>query len=248
MHSSKAAFALSVRPIKSALFAGFVAILMISGCASTDISRHEVHFKKKLPRPNHIWVYEFAATDEDVPSHSDLSAHQSQHTTTQTAHQIEVGRKVGALIADQLIASIREMGLPAIRGQSGTTPTINDLVLHGYLLSVVEGDEEERVLIGFGSGASVLKVAMEGFQMTPEGLRRVGSGTSDASGSQTPGGAAGVAALVATGNPAGFIVGTGVKIYGEQTGSSKIEGRVEQTVEEIAEIFEARCREQGWID
>lgn len=57
----------------------------------------------------------------------------------------------------------------------------------------------------------------------------------------------GVAALAATGNPAGLIIGTGMQMYGETTGGSKIEGRAEDMVTEIANILKVKFREQGWI-
>ena len=62
------------------------------------------------------------------------------------------------------------MGMFAVRASSGTTPRINDLVVRGYILSVDEGSATKRVAIGFGSGASELKAAAEGFQMTAQGL------------------------------------------------------------------------------
>ncbi len=83
--------------------------------------------------------------------------------------------------------------------------------------------------------------------MTAHGLRKLGSGTTDSGGSKSPGGVVGLAALVAKGNPAELIVETGVKVYGEKTGSSKVEGRAKQTAEEIAEVLKKRFQEQGWI-
>jgi hypothetical protein len=47
----------------------------------------------------------------------------------------------------------------------------------------------------------------------------------DSVGNQTPGAAVGVAGLIATGNPAGLIVSSGMKLYGERSGSSTLEGR-----------------------
>ena len=84
--------------------------------------------------------------------------------------------------------------------------------------------------------------------MTAQGLRKLGSGTSDSGGDKVPRGAVGLAVLLAKGNPAGLIIQTGVKVYSEKTGSSKVEGRAKQTAEEIAEILKKRFQEQGWID
>jgi hypothetical protein len=83
--------------------------------------------------------------------------------------------------------------------------------------------------------------------MTAQGLRKVGSGTLDSGGSKTPGGAVGLAGLIATGNPAGLIISTGMKVYGEKSGSAKIEGRAEAAAKEIAEVLKKRFQEQGWI-
>ena len=38
-----------------------------------------------------------------------------------------------------------------------------------------------------------------------------------------------------------------MKGYGELSGSSRVEGRIEQIVTEIAKQMEPRFRDQGWI-
>jgi hypothetical protein len=230
--------------IVSCLFA----LLVIAGCASTTVTERHEYRGGKIPRPAHIWVYDFAATPAEIPADSALAAKPVEHPTPQTPEQIETGRQVGALIATQLVEEIRGMGLPAVRGSSGAKLEINDLVIRGYLLSIDEGDATKRVAVGFGSGASALTVAAEGFQVTAQGLRKLGSGKLDATGGKTPGGAVGVAALVVTGNPVGLIVGGGAKAYGEYSGSSKIEGRAKATAKEIADRIRPKFQEQGWIN
>jgi hypothetical protein len=37
-------------------------------------------------------------------------------------------------------------------------------------------------------------------------------------------------------------------VYGEESGSSKLEGRAKQTAKEIAEALKQRFQEQGWIN
>jgi hypothetical protein len=140
------------------------------------------------------------------------------------------------------------MGLPAAAVPIGTPPQVGDIVIKGYLLSVRAGSAAERLAIGFGSGASELKTAVEGFQMTPQGLRKLGAGTVDAGGSKSPGAAVGVAGLIATGNPAGLIVSTGMKVYGEESGSSTLEGRAKATAKEIADQIRPRFQQHGWIE
>jgi len=233
----------SIATIISCLFA----MVVVAGCASTKVSDREQLVTGKLPRPNNILVYDFAATAADVPAESALAGQPDLDTTPQTAEQIAEGRKLGAQISSELVEQIRAMGMPAERASTGTKPQINDVVIRGYLLSIDEGSATKRVAIGFGSGASELKTAVEGFQMTAQGLRKLGSGTVEAGGSKGPGGAVGVVGLAATGNPAGLIISTGMKAYGEYSGSAKVEGRAKQTAKEIADVLKQRFQEQGWI-
>ena len=229
--------------IVSCLFA----LIAVAGCASAEVTERQEYKGGKIPRPNHIWVYDFAATPAEVPASSALAGKPVDHPTPQTPEEIATGRQVGEQIAAQLVEEFRGMGMPAARGSSGTKPEINDLVFRGYLLSIDEGDATKRVAVGFGSGASHLSVAAEGFQMTAQGLRKLGGGKGQSGGGKTPGGAVGVAGMIATGNPVGLIVGGGVKAYGEYSGSAKIEGRAKETAKLIAETVKPKFQEQGWI-
>lgn len=224
------------------------ALLVLAGCASTKVDDRDEVVTGQIPRPNTIWVHDFGATAGDVPVESALAGQYSEHSPPQTAEQIAMGRKVGAEIASQLVEEINTMGMSAERASPGARPQINDLVIRGYLLSVVKGDTDKRVLIGFSAGESELKVAAEGFEVTPHGLRKLGSGSTDATGAKTPGAAVGVLSLIATHNPAGLIISAGMKAYGEETGRSGIEGRVKATAKEIADVLKKRFQEEGWIE
>jgi Domain of unknown function (DUF4410) len=225
-----------------------MALLMTAGCASTKVTSRSEQVYGQLPRPDTIWVYDFAATPADVPDESSLAGQYSEHSTPQTDEEIATGRKLGVEIAAQLVEQIRAMGMPAARAMAGTTPQINDIVIRGYLISYNEGSAKKRFVVGFGSGASDVKVAAEGFQMTAQGLRKLGSGTTDAEGGKAPGADLGIVGLLATHNPAGLIISSGMKIYGEESGSSTVKGRAKQTAEEIADVLKKRFKEQGWID
>jgi hypothetical protein len=234
--------------IRSCIALCLIALLAIAGCASTKVtSRNELVYGK-LPRPNTIWVYDFAATPEDVPDESALAGQYSEHSTPQTDKEIATGRELGTEIAAQLVEQIRAMGMNAARAMAGTTPQINDLVIKGYLISYNAGSAAKRFMIGFGSGASDLKVAVEGFQMTAQGLRKLGSGSTAAEGAKTPGEDLGIVGLLATHNPAGLIISGGMHLYGEESGKATIQGRVKATVKEIADVLKERFQEQGWID
>jgi hypothetical protein len=224
-----------------------IAMVLIMGCASTKVADREQDVTGQLPRPANIWVYDFAATAADLPAESALAGQPDLDTTPQSAEQIAEGRKLGDEIANQLVQQINAMGMNAAKAWTGVTPQINDIVIRGYLLSIKEGEAAKRVIVGFGSGGSELRTAVEGFQMTSQGLRKLGSGTVESGSGKTPGMAVGVISLLATHNPAGLIVSSGMKVYGEESGKSTVEGRAKQTAKEIADVLKKRFEQQGWI-
>jgi hypothetical protein len=218
---------------------------LVSGCASTEVSQRETQVTGKLPRPDHILVYDFAATPEGVPDESALAGRVDAQPMT--AEELAEGRALGAEVARSLAAEIRAMGLPGVHASAETEPRIDDIVIHGYFSSIHEGSAAERMVVGFGAGASKLTTVVEGFEMTDHGLRKLGSGEVAAGGAKGPGAAVPAAVAIATANPIGLIVSSAVKAEGEVSGRSTVEGRARQTAKEIAEQLEPRFRQQGWI-
>jgi hypothetical protein len=106
------------------------------------------------------------------------------------------------------------MDLPAVRAAGQLAPAVNDIVLRGYSLSVDPGDATQRVMIGFGAGAAVLKTAVEGYRMTSAGLRRLGGGEVALGGGKVPGVLVPLAVSAGSGNPVELIVGGTVKAHG----------------------------------
>jgi len=139
------------------------------------------------------------------------------------------------------------MGLSATQAGSGASPRIGDGVIRGYLVSVEGGSTAQRFVIGFGAGTSEMDTVVEGYLMTAQGLRKLGSGTLTSSGDKTPGMVVPAAVAIATRNPLGLIVVGGAKIYGETSGRNALEGRAKATADEIAEQLKIRFEDRGWI-
>jgi hypothetical protein len=77
------------------------------------------------------------------------------------------------------------MGLPVVPATSQLAPRRGDIVRMDSCESVDAGSAITRVVLGFGSGASDLKTAVEGSLLTERGLRRLGSGAVDSGGGAT---------------------------------------------------------------
>ena len=232
--------------LRSALAWLFIAVV-VSSCASTSVSNRQYYQGEKLPRPGRILVYDFTANPAEVPANSAFASEHAVATIVPTAEQLEVTQRLGAEIARQVSAQLRDAGLPAVEAAGQPAPQVNDVVIRGYFISAEEGSAAKRMLVGFGSGSAELETAVEGFQMTPQGLRQLGSGQVGSAGNKTPGVILPLAVMAATANPIGLVVGGTVKLAGEATGASTIEGAARRTSDEISQQLIDAAGRQGWI-
>ena len=236
--------------INTSLFAFIIvaaSLIILFGCASTKTTEREIYVMDNISKPDRILVYDFGASPEDVPPGP---AHVGQYSTTgtaQTSEEIALGRQLGTQIAKDLVERIHDMGLRAEHASQQTRLQVNNILLWGYFLSVEKGSRDKRLAIGFRQGVAELKTAIEGFQVTAQGLRKLGAGTVDSSGNKTPGMAVPVAIAIATENPAGLIIGGTMKVAGEVSGRNTIEGKADQTAKEIAGVLQGRFKQLGWI-
>jgi hypothetical protein len=223
-----------------------LALAVVAGCASTEVTERQRYAGERLARPDRIIVHDFTADPAEVPRESAFAA-ELAGAPAPTAEQLEVGRKLGAQVAQELVADLQGMGLPAVRAAGQPPPRPDDIVLRGYFVSVDEGRAGRRVLVGFGSGAAELRTAVEGYQMTPQGLRPLGRGEIRTGGGKLPGMVLPAAVLAATASPIGLIVGGTAKATGELTGSETIEGAAKRTAKEVGAQLRTAAEAQGWI-
>ncbi len=222
------------------------ALVTLAACASTKVTGSRSYQGERLARPDRIIVHDFAATPADLPTWAAAAGRHAAPSTPQTAESIETGRKLGAQVAKNLVEEIREMGLPAVRA-AGQAPDVGDIVIIGYFESIDEGSALKRVAIGFGSGGTELVTQVEGYLMTDQGMRELGSREIDSGGGKTPGVMVPLAVTIATANPIGLIVGGAVKVSGEVTGRDTIEGSAKRTAKKIGDELRAAFQKQGWI-
>ncbi len=228
----------------------FFFLAIVNGCASTNVTQQTPMTAPGLPRPNQIWVYDFVAAPSDMSPDSSLAGQVGAPSIPPTPEELETGRKYGAMIAQQLVTDIQNMGMPAIEAGAGSSPQVGDGIIRGYIVSTEgggAGNMVKRMVIGFGAGTAEMDTVVEGYVVTPQGLRRLGSGTLSSSGNKTPGLVVPAAVAIATANPVGLIVVGGLKIYGAASGRTGLEGRAKSTADEIAVQLKMRFQDRGWI-
>ena len=106
-------------------------LLAVAGCASTQVTQQTPMSHHGLARPNRIWVYNFIANPADMPADSSIRGDVSAPSTPPTAEQLEEGRRLGTLIATDLVADINAMGLTALQAGPGSSPQAGDGVIRG---------------------------------------------------------------------------------------------------------------------
>ena len=222
-----------------------LALLLLGGCAKTTVTQEQYYQGPRLAKPARILVYDFAANASDLPAGYTMAV--AAPPADQSPDDLSLGRKLGALVAKDLVGELQKMGLPAVRAKGQLPPQLNDIAIVGYFVSVDSGSIAKRFAIGFGSGAPALATAVEVYVMSNQGLRRLGSAELDSTGSKGPGEALPLAVAVASGNPIGLIVSSAAKVEGEVSGRTTIEGSAERTAKEIAEKLKVGAQRQGWI-
>lgn len=126
-----------MKPLSRAA-ASLFALVVVAGCASTEVTERQRYQGAKLARPDRIIVHDFTANPADVPPESPFAA-QMAGAPTPTAKQLEIGGKLGAEVAKDLVADLQGMGLPAVSAAGQPPPRVDDIVLRGYFVSVDEG-------------------------------------------------------------------------------------------------------------
>jgi hypothetical protein len=233
--------------LRNRVASGFFAVTVLAGCATSQVTSRQEYEGARLPRPNQIWVYDFTANAADVPAGSALSRSPVASSTPPSAEESEAVRKLGAEVAKDLVAEIQAMGLPAQHATAQTRPRVGDYVLRGYFVTIDEGSEGKRIMLGFGSGAANLTTSVEGYQVTSQGLRLLGGEEVQSGGNKTPGLIVPIAVVAATANPIGLVLGGAAKAYGQVSGSDTIEGMGKRTAQTIGEQLRGAFQRQGWI-
>jgi len=188
-------------------------------------------------------VYDFAVDANDVvvdtfgPSFLDHKASTSERSVK--------GKAVAHELAEQLVTQLAERGITVKRATHSTPVPLHALVAKGQFVTINEGDEMERVVIGFGLGSEKIQVRVQVYQMTESGLRRISEVEGEAHGRKTPGvaGPAGIAG--ATGMVAGVVISGGMNIV------SEAKGPMAEAVKNLAKKFADRAvkgyKRQGWL-
>jgi hypothetical protein len=234
-------------PKKSLRFLIFALIpLFLVGCAGGS-AKPTSHYRgtEKLPTPPAAYIYDFAVHAEDVvvdtfgPDfvHSDEAS---------TGERLQEGRKVANALSEALVTNLAQSGITARRATATTHIPLNAIVVKGQFVSIKEGDETARVVVGFGAGAEKLEARVQVYQMREDGLRRISTSEGEAHGRKTPGVAGPAAVAVGAGMVAGVVVSTAMNLKSEAIDGS-MQTNVNNLADEFVKIAVKFYKRHGWL-
>ena len=218
-----------------------LALLFALGCATSSVKSSQNFTRGPLPRPPVLVIYDFATS----PNEALTQAYGSEFASPDAATN-ELARKTAQSLSKQLHQKLTENGIHARRASSGFVPTANAMVIKGEFLTVDEGSRLLRMTVGFGAGATHLRVRAHAYQAREWGLTRVAEAEVQAQGNRMPGMAVPVGVGAATGNAArSAVISGGMNVAQEVTGGlDKDAGRI---ADEIANRVKKFYQGQGWL-
>jgi hypothetical protein len=227
---------------------GLVAALAVLGCAPSDVNT-TFATTIQMPRPERVLIYDFAVSPDEVHLDRGVVGDVETYAKGEPRTTIErnVGHEVAKKLAQELAKKITAMGIPAQRAWGAPTSWGNFVVIEGQLLSIDQGNQAERVVIGLGAGRSDVEASAQLFAATPTGLQKLESFNTNMESGYMPGmaetmGAGAIGGHLAVAAVAGVVThGIGEKL------SADVDAEAKRTADALAKQLEPYFRSHGWL-
>jgi hypothetical protein len=220
-----------------------VALVLLAACAPTSVT--QTRRAGALPKPDTVLVRNFAVTASEVELDRGLGptiARDAQGELT-SDKIVELGHAASNALAQELVAELKDAGIPAVRSTGRVSLTPTTMVIAGKFLTIDEGNQTMRTLVGFGAGASEVRTRVQAWmdgQLVAEAETVAESG-------KKPGAAVTLGAGAAMGTAAtAAAVAAGTTAVSELMLTS-VEADAKRTARELADHIIRAYRERGWL-
>jgi Domain of unknown function (DUF4410) len=220
-----------------------IALFILGGCASAKVSQTK-STPGALPRPDMVVVFDFAVTSAEIKLDQGLmqKAMRDDSSRSLSTEENQVGHLVANKLADELVKELRKEGIAAVRPGSQLSPSRTTGFLTGQFVTIDQGNQTQRNMIGFGLGGTELRTRI---QLSQEGQLVAEAETSTKS-SLKPGmlvsaGAAGAAQSVVP-----LVVGGAAVVVSEKF-TATVEADASRTAKEIVKRMKNAYQARGWL-
>lgn len=233
---------MSVHSIRVCALAALTGAAIV-GCASTDVAMTR-RAPAALEKPDSVQVRDFAVTKAEVALDGGIgpSVARAAMGEASSTGEKKIGRAASNALAEELVKKLNGYGIDAARAAHDSAITPTTLVIIGRFVSVDEGNQTMRNVIGFGAGASEVRTQARAYM----GGQLVASAETVAKGNKKPGAAVTLGAGAAAGAAASAaVMAAGTTAASELTSSAEADARRTGAAlaEQIREAYESR----GWL-
>ncbi len=223
--------------------------LLALACASTKLQTTEQDISGPQPRPDRILVFDFAYAPSQVRLDRGISAEimEAAKGEPRTAQELAAGRKVAEAVAENLVAEIQKMGLPAQRASGQPSPKGHTVSIEGQFLSIDEGNRTERILIGLGEGRTTVDTAVQVYRDSLYGELVLEKLEVAAKSGRKPGAAETMGIGAAMGHLIVSAAATGASAAAGESFGTSVDADGKRTAKAVAKELRALFVQEGWL-
>ena len=227
------------------LFARALLCCFVAACGQTGIRRAALVPETNLARPKRILLYDFAVSEQEVKEYQGIMRQQPNIKDASERERL-LAKDVKDALAEEVVDGLKPLGFVIERVGRETKATGSDLVVDGQLLTIDEGNPLRRLVVGFGTGASLVESQVQLYQ-GQEG-RKLMEFTTQSDSGKMPGAAAtlGVGAAAQGGVTAGMAVANAA-VSGVKTYKSDVARMAAASGDQVARYLSEYFAKQGWI-
>jgi hypothetical protein len=191
-----------------------------------------------------IVVYDFAVTPDEVRLDQGLmkKALREDSVRALTQEEIKVGHAVADKLAESLVSEFRKAGIASVRAGHHVHPTSTSVLLTGEFITIDQGNQTARNLIGFGLGGTELRTRIRAYQ----GGELIAEAETATKSSLKPGMLVSGGASAAADSVVPLVVGGTTAVISE-TWKGTIEADAARTAQEVAKKVKKAYEARGWL-
>ena len=222
----------------------------LAACAPTKLSiTPEQGSLEQLPAPASVLVYTFAVSPDEVQLTKGIEPEiaQAMSGTPRTEQEIQLGHAVAQTIADEIVSRVQQMGLAATRADGSPPAYGNNALVQGQLVSIDEGNQTERVVIGLGFGRSNVAANVQVSSSNAGTVTPIESMMVNAESGDMPGAAETMGVGGITGHLALSAATTTVGQFANYGLSASASAEAKRLGDKVADELKAVFQQQGWV-
>jgi hypothetical protein len=219
------------------------ALLFLTACARTQISS-ERSTSSKIPKPGVIVVHDFSVSPDQVALDHTIGLRLQELVGTQTdsVERLKLAQKIASLVATNVVTDLKKLGYESVVASPDYRPPTGSLTVEGQFFSIDQGNQRRRMIIGFGAGASEVRVLVQAFENSPTGPQLVEDFYATVQSSRRPGlgpmGGAGATAVSKATSGTLSLLGGG--------NAQSVEADARHLADSITQELKGFFSKQGW--